>query len=127
MAAVDHDMRTAIRATITHDRETWDARVGRALTGRDHNGRPLSSRAIVLSIDPDGRTLVTRGGMDWAPYAQVHQISDVEWVDLETEDVHRGALSDAVSARAADGWTLYDTLDLVDSEEVRAMFTRPLG
>lgn len=120
-------MRTAIRATITHDLETWDARVARPLIGRDHNGRQLSSRAIVLSIDPVSRILLTEGGADWAPEAQVHGISDVEWADLETEEVSRAGLSDAVSARAADGWTLYGTLDLVDSEEVRAMFIRSLA
>lgn len=97
------------------------------LTGRDRNGRRLSSRAVVLAIDPDTRTLVTRGGSDWDPYARVHGVSDVAWIDLELEDVARSGLPDAVAARAAEGWTHYATLDLVDdAERVRAMFTRPL-
>jgi hypothetical protein len=93
-------------------------------SGIDHNGRATSSRAVVLAIDPASRTVVTRGGSDWAPYAQVHAIPDVEWADLETDDVSRTELREAVSARAAEGWTHDATLDMVDDpEQVRAMFT----
>lgn len=120
-------MRTAIRATIVHDREIWDARVAKTLTGRDHEGRNLTSSAVVLAIEPESHILVTRGGADWAPYAQVHRIEDVEWVDLETEEVAHADLPAVTAARAADGWTLYTALDLAgDTEHVRAMFTRSL-
>ncbi|WP_157446648.1 hypothetical protein [Cellulosimicrobium sp. TH-20] len=120
-------MKTAMRATVTHDRETWDARLMRMLSGRDANGRPLSSKAVVLAIDPDARTLYTRGGSGWSPVAQVHGISDVEWADLEHQDCTQDDLSDVISVRGTEGWTLYETTDLADdSESVRAFFTRPL-
>lgn len=120
-------MRTAISATITHDRETWKARVGERLTGHDHNGRPLSSRAIVIGIEPNLSILVTTGDASWEREAQVHGMSEVEWVDLETETSTRAGLDAAVSKRLAAGWAHHQTLDLSDEpEHVRVLFTRQL-
>lgn len=120
-------MRTAISATVTHDRETWHARVMRPLTGKDYNGRPLRSRATVLALDADSLTMVTRGGSDWNSTAQVHGMSDVEWVDMEHEDVERNERATMTKRREADGWTFYDALDLTDYPHLeRLFFTRAL-
>lgn len=118
-------MRTAIRATVTHDHETWDARLLEPLRGRDENGGHLSSNAVVLALHPDQLLMVTTGSASWHTHAQVHGMSNVQWVDLENQTLDRDELADAISARTEDGWALYKTLD-DDPEHVTAVFTRSL-
>lgn len=121
-------MKTAIRAKVTHDLETWDARLGQPLTGRDRDGRHLSSKAVVLGIEPEASMLLTNGaGGDWHTNAQVHKIEDVEWVDLETEDVPAADVEAVKAARADEGWAVYQALDVGDGAQVRIFFTRPLA
>lgn len=76
-----------VSATITHDLETWRAVVGKQLSGHDDRGRPLSSSATVLAIDPEQKIVYTDGkGGQWHTEARVHGLSDIKFA--ETEDAN---------------------------------------
>ena len=118
--------KTAVRATIRHDLETWHAHLGQPMRGRADDGRRLSAREVVVAIYPDRLTLHTTGGANWSQVAQVHGMSDVEYVDMEQEDVLGRDAPGVVAARTGAGWELYQELELIeDAERVRLLFSRP--
>lgn len=117
--------KTAVRATIRHDLETWHAQLGQPLRGLADDGRKLSAREVVVGIYPDQLTLHTTGGANWSQIAQVHGMSDVHYVDMEQEDVLGTDGPEVVEARRSAGWELYQELQLIDeAERVRLLFTR---